>query len=167
MKNDYYLSEGILYIVMSSGDVAKVNARNYSKVKNYRWRCLTKPNGKKYAITNVEVSEGKRKTLYLHRAILDKAKSEAIDHINNDGLDCRNNNLRECTLQQNNFNRGKTANNQSGYKGVTWRKDCKKWQSVIHINKKKKHLGYFDTIEHAYQAYVQACYATRGEFAHC
>jgi hypothetical protein len=41
----------------------------------------------------------------------------------------------------------------SKYKGVSWKKQTKKWSAHITINKKLKHLGYFFTEKEAYNAY--------------
>ncbi len=41
----------------------------------------------------------------------------------------------------------------SKYTGVYWNKGSKKWRSVIEINRKKKHLGYFTNEKEAHLAY--------------
>ena len=66
-----------------------------------------------------------------------------IDHINTIRNDNRICNLRPATRQENNFN--KIA------KGYTWCNRSKKWLSQICLNRKKIHLGYFDTKEASYQ----------------
>ena len=92
--------------------------------------------------------------------------AEGIDHINGDPLDNRIANLRECTQQQNNGNH-KALNplNTSGYRGVTWKRDKRKWKAYININNRQTHLGYFDSAEQAYEAYCAAAVAHFGEFA--
>jgi hypothetical protein len=44
----------------------------------------------------------------------------------------------------------------SKYKGVSYKKNAKKWQSRIAINGKRKHLGLFQTEEQAHEAYKKA-----------
>lgn len=41
----------------------------------------------------------------------------------------------------------------SNYKGVSYHKNIKKWISFITIDKKRKHLGYFDDEKEAGEKY--------------
>ena len=43
--------------------------------------------------------------------------------------------------------------NKSGYRGVSWHKNNKKWKASISFNNKVKHLGYFEDKEDAAKAY--------------
>lgn len=45
-----------------------------------------------------------------------------------------------------------SKNNSSGYKGVTYDKQLKKFRAHLTLNYKKIHLGAYDTAEEAYQA---------------
>jgi len=90
------------------------------------------------------------RNLYLmHRIIINCPDGMDVDHINHNRLDNRKSNLRIVTRQQNHFNRSKV-------KGYIWNKSSKKWQAYIVINRKKIHLGYFDTEEEARNAYLLA-----------
>ena len=88
-----------------------------------------------------------------------------IDHINGDRADNRIENLREVTHQQNCFNRSKAANNRSGYKGVSWHAEGKKWQAHISVGGKGIYLGLFETAEEAHEAYKTAVDRAYGVFA--
>ncbi len=88
-----------------------------------------------------------------------------IDHINGDRHDNRIANLREATRAQNLLNKGKRANNTSGYKGVTWNKRRQKWVAQIARGGEHYGLGYFASAEEAYAAYVAAAARLHGEFA--
>lgn len=46
------------------------------------------------------------------------------------------------------------ANNTSGYNGVTWRKDCERWQAQCRQDGRRKHVGYFKSAEAAHAALV-------------
>jgi hypothetical protein len=77
-----------------------------------------------------------------------------IDHINNDKLDNRVENLQIVTQR---FNVYKTQGNYSSdYKGVCWNKHAKKWRSAITIKGKRKILGYFENEYDAHLAYEKA-----------
>jgi hypothetical protein len=97
----------------------------------------------------------------LHRMIMGDPPDNVIDHVNHNKLDNRRQNLRVCTHQQNQFNRGKNSNNTSGYKGVHWNKQTQKWKAQIN----HKYLGLFDSAEEAHRAYVRAAQELHGEYA--
>jgi hypothetical protein len=74
-----------------------------------------------------------------------------IDHINDDKLDNRVENLQIVTTR---FNAYKTQGKYSSqYKGVSWDKKANKWTAKISINKKNYHLGLFNCELLAYHAY--------------
>jgi hypothetical protein len=82
---------------------------------------------------------------------------EFLDHINEIRDDNRIVNLRMATHQENQHNRSSPkSNGTSGYLGVSWRKDCKKWQAQIRLNGRDKYLGHFNTAEQASEAYLKA-----------
>jgi hypothetical protein len=75
-----------------------------------------------------------------------------IDHINQDPTDNRIKNLRDVTHAENNRNRTLQNNSTTGYSGVSFYKRYRKYRAEICINKIKKHLGYYDTVEEAVAA---------------
>lgn len=87
------------------------------------------------------------------------------DHANGDGLDNRRVNLRPANHSQNAANSRMPKTNTSGFKGVHWRKDRKRWTAAIRRDYRRIHLGYFDTPEAAASAYDAAAIAAWGEFA--
>jgi len=104
----------------------------------------------------------------MHRVVSDRAGldlSNDIDHIDGDGLNNIRSNLRAATRSQNLYNRGKTKNNTSGIKGVSWDKGCSKWRSQIQSNGTHYHLGSFDTKEEAAEAYREAAKKVHKEFS--
>mgnify|MGYP003634917413 CR=1 FL=1 len=77
-----------------------------------------------------------------------------IDHINHKTKDNRLKNLRIVTQRENLSNRKKIGS--SKYTGVFLQTNHNKWRSVININGKRKHLGYFNCEIKASQAYQEA-----------
>lgn len=69
---------------------------------------------------------------------------EEVDHINGDGVDNRLVNLRKVSHQDNLKNQSISSHNTSGYTGVYWSKQHKKWYSAIMVSGKRIHGGYFN-----------------------
>lgn len=88
-----------------------------------------------------------------------------IDHINGDPFDNRLSNLRPATNHQNLANMAKPITNKSGYKGVSWHQEGKKWQASIRHEGKSVYLGLHSTLEEAHEAYCSAATRLKGEFA--
>ena len=80
---------------------------------------------------------------------------DQIDHINGVKDDNRIENLRECTHQQNQFNR-KSYGKTSPYKGVHWCKRDKRWVAQYKYKSKQYYVGYYETEEEAAEAYRKA-----------
>ena len=77
-----------------------------------------------------------------------------VDHINNNKLDNRVENLQVITQRENTSKdrRNKTSN----YTGVYWYKPSNKWRANIYINGKSIHLGRFDSEYEAHLKYQEA-----------
>lgn len=152
-------------ILLTQGQIAIVDAEDYEWLNKYKWcSALDKGTGRYYAIRRGDFG----KTLRMHREILgllhgDRRKGDHRD--NNQTLDNRKANLRVANPKGNACNRGKQRNNTSGFKGVSFRKDCSKWVASIRNNQKLIHLGYFPTKEAAHMAYCKAASRYHGEFA--
>ena len=142
-------------VIVSVCDYARVMAKN--------WKLRTWKNDGPY-FTHGYWKDGKRKHLRLHRFIMDCPEGMYVDHKSGNTLDNRRENLRICTKAENTRNCRKSKKNTSGYKGVSWHKRDKKWRSEIRGNYKKIHLGFFDTPEKAYEAYVDASHKYHGEY---
>ena len=109
----------------------------------------------------------KRKTIRMHRLITKCPKGLQVDHINHNGLDNRRKNLRICNNVQNQWNRRKGNNNNSGFKGVSIesRRKTKKYRVQIGYMGKTRHLGYFESPVEAAKIYDAKAKELFGEFA--
>lgn len=79
-----------------------------------------------------------------------------VDHINGNRLDNSIANLRVVNRAGNSQNqrRAHFDNRSCGLLGVTWNKQHKRWQAKLQANKKRYHVGYFDSAEAAHRAYM-------------
>lgn len=89
-----------------------------------------------------------------------------VDHINHDRSDNRWGNLRVASRAQNLGNASLSKRNKSGFKGVSWNKQSRKWQAHICVGGRSKFLGLFIDIEKAAAAYASAAREHFNEFAH-
>lgn len=89
---------------------------------------------------------------------------EFLDHIDNIRANDKIDNLRPCTINQNNFNRSMNSNNKSGFKGVCWHKPSRLWHASIKINKELRYLGLFWDKEVAAQIVMIERVNNHGEF---
>lgn len=88
-----------------------------------------------------------------------------IDHKDLNRANNKWNNLREADRGQNRRNSTKYKNNTSGYKGVSWHPQHKKWYAQLQCNKVNVFLGLFTSKKQAHDAYVAAAKKYFGEFA--
>ena len=111
----------------------------------------------KYYINNSKLGR-------LHRYIMNYNGKDFIDHINNNPLDNRKENLRIVTPTQNNMNRKSNKKSSSKYIGVFYDKIGNKWRAYIKINNKNIHLGCFTNEEDAAKARDDATLKYFGEY---
>ena len=143
---------------------AIIDAEDYEKVICYKWTLSIEGRNLAYAKSSLK-ENGKRKSLSMHRLIMNPPKGLQIDHINGNGLDNRKANMRIVTASQNSCNR-RAVKNKKGkciYKGVN--SHMGKWRAYIRISGKLHHLGYFDSQKEAARAYNEAALNYFGEFA--
>ncbi len=129
-------------IPLSQNKFAIIDREDYQIVSQYKWHIHIG----KYAATTQHIGYWRtRKTIIItmHDLIMGKKKGFSIDHIDGDGFNNTRENMRVCTHQQNLFNQKLNKANTSGYKGVYWHKQAKKWLAAIMVNQKHISLGVF------------------------
>jgi len=142
------------------GKFALVDDGDYDYLNQWKWRI--DPKG--YALRTKKIN-GKQKILFIHRVIMNLPSGIRVDHKDGNALNNQRSNLRECTAEQNQRNRGKQRNNKSGYKGVFFDKARRKWRAMIGMNGRLIHLGFFIDKVDAAKAYDRAALKYFGEFA--
>jgi hypothetical protein len=147
---------------------ALVDDSNYDSLIRYKWYLHRKG----YVRRNRRSINGIKDTLpiSMHGLVLGSKEGFVIDHINNNKLDNRKENLRFITNRQNIRRRGKQKNSKTGYKGVYV---CKtkglkslRYNVYIRVNKKLLFVGYFKNKIKAAKAYNVASKKYHGEFGY-
>lgn len=154
-------------IPLTRGLVALVDDEDFETLNQHRW-CATLKRYTWVACRGVW-KDGKTAIEYMHRTILKAPAGTLVDHKNGSGLDNQKQNLRLCTIAQNNCNRNRMqSTNTTGYRGVTRRSDRRSgkiWRAEIWHNNKKIHIGVYDSIDAAVAARKAAELQFYGEFA--
>lgn len=153
-----------MLIQLSKGKFALVDRCDVKAVSQLSWYAFNpKPNNPK-----IWYAANKTSTNYitLHRFIATRMGlplSNKIDHIDQNGLNCKRNNLRAANSTQNQANTRGHKDSISGLKGVS--KAGKRWRARIFANKKEILIGHFDTAQQAADAYDLKAKEIFGEFA--
>jgi len=151
-------------ISLSQGKNTLVDDSDFNWLNQWKWY-LSKTNGHEYAIRKTpKNSEGGRKTILMHRLIMNTPPELETDHRDNNGLNNQRFNLRNCTEQNNRLNR--VAVGRSKYLGVSWGSSGKYINARITHNGVLIHLGSFKTEEEAAIAYDKKAIELFGEYAH-
>ena len=101
-----------------------------------------------------ETVDGKQKTIWFHRWLMDAPAGVLVDHLNGNTLDNRRTNLRLATNVQNNLNiHGATGRSRSGIRGVSPYGKSGKYRARIGIGNRTVCLGTFRNIEDARRAF--------------
>lgn len=152
--------------IVASGRKVLVSDCDYDSIARFTWYAHIRSNGKPYVFRVFKDENGKCRTVYMHREITrPENRKIQVDHINQDPLDNRRENLRLATASQNQANRGAQSNNKSGYKGVYYRKGHGVWVAQINIKNRHITIGNFATKEAAAAAYAECEKKLFGEFA--
>lgn len=148
--------------------VALVDDEDYERVNQFTWHVRNNP------LTNycrrVDTHEAGG-LVYMHRFILGLTDPKVhVDHINSNGLDNRQCNIRAVTRSQNHMNMRKKRYNggrptSSKFKGVHWCNTAKRWVSRIVLNGKVIRTKHFRDEISAAKAYNDAAQKYFGEFA--
>lgn len=88
-----------------------------------------------------------------------------VDHKDLNPRNNRSENLRLADHGQNQSNGKAYSNNKNGMRGVHWHKQHQKYSVSIQHQKKARHLGLFDDLMEAANAYDRAATELFGEFA--
>ena len=129
----YYDDYAELILTDRSGNEVGRTKIDIEDVKLFADKRVCK-DSKDYAICRWEGKQ--RKVHRIVMGVVDNTSIE-VDHINGDPSDNRKCNLRICTHSENLKNQKKNSRNTSGYNGVGYDKNKKRWCAEIIVNGKR------------------------------
>ncbi len=153
------LEPGTRLIPLKCTPFAIVDAADYDELSRYEWWAIHN------ATTSYAVTRHQKRTLYMHRFITDAPKGMDVDHVDHNGLNNANKNLRVCTPKENAANRRPKAGCSSKYKGVSWHVHRRKFRARITYEGKVHYLGCFTDEKEAARAYDKKAHELFGRFA--
>ena len=148
-------------ILLGHGRFAFVDDEDFDWLSRYCWHFHKASGG----AARSTCKEGKIGLVLMHREIMGFPET-VIDHRDRDPLNNQKINLRICSVKENSRNRGPRRNSKSGFKGVHWNKQCRKWHAQIEVNGKNIYLGLFSNVLNAARAYDTVAREYFKEFAY-
>lgn len=146
---------------------ATIDEEDYDLISKIKWHPRKDTNtfyahGNDYSVTP-------KKTVQMHRVIMNAKPGEIVDHINHDGLDNRKSNLRICNAFGNARNKTSARSSNSKYLGVWYEKrnDGRRdrYRAAIRVNGKLINLCSTQDEKEAAFKYNLAAIKYHGEFA--
>lgn len=151
-------------IQLTQGKVALVDDEDFDYLNQWKWYA-NNLKGKFYAVRSESINKKYTGCLLMHRVIMNPTKGLVVDHINGDTLNNQKNNLRNCTHADNIKNQKLSISNKTGFRGVSWHKNNKVYESRIRSNNISYYIGSFNNPIDAAKAYNEAAIKFHGEFA--
>jgi hypothetical protein len=151
-------------IKLTQGKVAIVDDEDFEYLNQWKWYA-NNLGGKFYAVRSLRINKKYAGCLLMHRVIMNSIKGLVVDHVNGLTLDNRKVNLRNCTHADNIKNQKLSISNKTGFRGVSWHKNNKVFESRIRSNNISYHLGSFNNAIDAAKIYNEAAIKYHGEFA--
>lgn len=131
-------------IPLTQGHETLVDDEDYEELSCFKWRAARddRDGYRVCAIRKTQRVNDQQSTIYMHRVILDAPSDSEVDRINHDTLDNRQSNIRITDRRSNQGNQKLACTNTSGFKGVYWHRQRRRWCAHIWLHGKRKHLGY-------------------------
>ena len=156
------LPDGTIRMHLTQNKCVIIDSKDYDKVKGKRWY-TQKTLNTMYAYSDGRDKNGNGSMISMHRVLLGANSRELVDHIDGNGLNNVQKNIRQCSHFQNQCNRRKSKNCTSKHKGV--RLCSGRVKAAIQYKRRNIHLGYFKNEQDAAMAYNVAAIKYFGEFA--
>lgn len=154
-------------IPLTRGLVTIVDDEDAEWLMRWKWQAKVQPHGSYAARCELLEERGASapvKMRRMHREIIGAPAGILVDHIDGNGLNNTRANLRLADASQNQHNKRIGRNSSTGFKGVCFDKRTNLYRATIRARYKYFNLGFFDTAEAAYAAYLTAAKKLHGDF---
>ncbi len=157
---------GARWIPLTNGKFALVDAVKFDLLNQHVWaaapqRSSLGASSHCWYATRVERQDGRSRTIYMHRYVINAPRGYLVDHVNGNGLDNRAQNLRIANPSQNSSNARRV--NKTGFRGVSKLTDGAFISRVVKDGK-QYWTGRFKTAEDAARAYDKLARKLLGQF---
>ena len=142
--------------------IVTIDDEDFEKIKYYSW-CVWKHPEKHVFYARCHDPKDHKKTIFMHKLIIDCPLSMVVDHIDGCGLNNAKKNLRICSTRENKLNSRIRKDNVVGLKGVRQNKSGT-FTARIKTENERICLGTFTNREDAYEAYCKAVKMYHKEF---
>lgn len=138
------------YIALTTGELAKVDDRDYKRVRKYRWGKKRMHGDSWYARSTTDPR------IWMHRLITGAPPGFDVDHRDHDTLNNQRRNLRVVTKSQNQQNRlGANRNSSTGVRGVQYIPTlASPYRAYANVDKHTYYFGHYQTLRQAEVAVI-------------
>ena len=123
---------------------------DYDRLKYYCWSM-----NKRGILSAAVPGHQGRKRIMMHRLVMNVDDKRTVNHLGSPS-DNRKCNLEVVEAGRKSYNHKVSKKSSSGITGVAYNPTVKKWEAYIHVQGKKKRLGYFKDIDAAAKARKEA-----------
>ena len=156
-------NDRVKYITLTHGKHALVDAADFDRLNKHKWCALHSSPGDSSGWYAVRRAGGR--TIFMHREILHAPDGMVVDHIQRNGLDNRQCNLRVCTPLENAYNR-RFHSRSSRFQGIRYIDRLDKWLAGIKALGRHEHIGLFDDEVEAARVRDRWAFAFHRRFAY-
>jgi hypothetical protein len=148
----------VAFIDIGRGRIVRIDDDDADLLSRFTWY------GAKHRNTWYAITQISRRTVYMHRLLMNPPGALSVDHVNGDGLDNRRANLRLATRSEQARNSRKRKS-RSRFKGITFHAASGLWMAQIQLPGNKKMARYAKTETEAAYLYNALASEHFGAFA--
>ncbi len=138
-------------IKLTHGFIALVDNDDYEFLNCFNWSICINPKTKMMTYPRTYIGA---RTYYMHYFLIKQKQGLVTDHKDQNPLNNQKNNLRCITKSHNGINAKISIRNKTGFVGVSLEKG--RYHARIRVNGQSKSLGFFDRMEDAVAARINA-----------
>jgi hypothetical protein len=151
-------------INLTQGQVALVDDWRYEELNQFKWHAHWNEPTQSFYATRTVGKRPFRKTIWMHRQIMNTPKGMFCDHRNNDTLNNQEYNLRNVTRSQNNMNSRLRSDNALGQRCIHLHQN--RYMVEVYKDYERVFTQSFPTLDEAIVARDEALKKYHGEFAY-